>query len=91
MKPYLREVIACSLMIILLTIGTYSRNQLWNNEIDFWIDCVKKSPNKARPYVNLGFAYFNAGVYDKALEASQKAIQIDSKSNYVYYSLGDRS
>jgi tetratricopeptide (TPR) repeat protein len=75
-------------VILLLSIGTYSRNKLWNDEISLWTDCVKKSPNKARPYVDLGVAYFNAGVYDKSLETIQKAVQIDSKFGEAYYNLG---
>jgi tetratricopeptide (TPR) repeat protein len=74
-------------IILFLSTWTHQRNVLWNNEIDLWIDCVKKSPHKARPYVNLGFAYYNAEIYEKALETTQKAIQIDSKSNGAYYNL----
>ena len=87
LKPHFVEIAIFSVVILLLTMGTYSRNRRWNSQIDLWIDCVKKSPNKARPYVNLGFAYFNAGIYEKALETTQKAIQIDSKSNGAYYNL----
>jgi len=75
-------------VILLLSVGTYSRNRLWNNEIDFLIDCVKKSPNKARPYSNLGVAYFYEGAYDKSLEAAEKAIQLDPKFGEAYYNLG---
>ncbi len=86
-KPHLAEIVIFLVMILLLSMGTYSRNRLWNNPIDLWKDCVKKSPNKARPYVNLGAAYIEAGVYDKAFEMNQKAIQIDAKYAYAYYNL----
>jgi protein O-mannosyl-transferase len=82
------ETAVCAVVILLLSIGTYSRNKLWNDEISLWIDCVKKSPNKARPYVDLGVAYLNAGVYDKSLETTQKALQIDPKFGAAYYNLG---
>jgi len=75
-------------VILLLSIGTYSRNRLWNNEVEFLIDCVKKSPNKARPYSNLGVAYFYEGAYDKSIEAAQKEIQLDPKWGDAYYNLG---
>ena len=75
-------------VILLLSIGTYSRNRLWNDEIGLFTDCIKKSPNKARPYVNLGIAYLNAGTYDKSAETFQKAIQIDPKFGEAYYNLG---
>ena len=50
-------------------------------------DCVKKSPHKARPYVNLGFAYMTSGKYDRALEATQKGIEIDPTFAEAYYNL----
>jgi len=86
-KPHLIEIAIFLAVVFILSIGTYSRNRLWNDEIDLWTDCVKKSPNKARPYVNLGAAYINAGVYDKALETNQKAIQINPQYAYAYYNL----
>ena len=87
LKPSLAEIAVFGLVVLLLVVGTHWRNNFWNNEIGLWTDCVKKSPNKARPYVNLGFAYLNAGAYDKSLEIAQKAIQIDPKSAHAYYSL----
>ena len=56
-------------------------------QIALWTDCAKKSPNKARVYVNLGFAFFNAGIYDKAQEVTQKAVQIDPAFANGYFSL----
>jgi tetratricopeptide (TPR) repeat protein len=82
------ETVIFVAVILLLTVGTYSRNALWNDAISLFTDCVKKSPNKARPYVNLGVAYLNAGAYDKSAEVTQKAIQIDPKFGEAYYNLG---
>jgi tetratricopeptide (TPR) repeat protein len=86
-KSHVLEIVICFLIIILLTIGTYSRNRLWNNDIEFWIDCVKKSPNKARPYVNVGYTYLNEGAYDKAIDWTQKAIELDPNYAVPYYNL----
>ncbi len=88
MKHLFLEVAILGAIILLLSAGTLSRNNVWNDEIGFSIDCVKKSPKKARPYVNLGVAYYNAGVYDKSLEITQKALQIDPKFGQAYYNLG---
>ena len=86
-KPHLIEIVIFLVVTLLLSMGTLARNRLWNDQIGLWTDCAKKSPNKARPYTNLGLAYFNEGAYDKALEMSQKAIQIDPNSGDAYYSL----
>ena len=44
------------------------------------MDSVQKSPRKARPYANLGYAYLNSADYDKALETTRKAIEIDPQA-----------
>ncbi|HXX35108.1 MAG TPA: tetratricopeptide repeat protein [Thermodesulfobacteriota bacterium] len=76
------------LVILLLSVGTYSRNRTWDDEIGLWTDCINKSPHKARPYLNLGVAYFDKGAYDKSFEATQKAVQLDPKNGDAYYNLG---
>src|SRR4030067_2057725 len=88
MKLPIIEIAIFAAVIFLLSAITFSRNKLWNDEIGLHADCVKKSPNKARPYVDLGVAYFNAGVYDKSIETARKAIQIDPKSGQAYYNFG---
>ena len=81
------EIGVISVVIFLLTAGTYWRNTMWTSPLDFQLDMVKKSPGKARPYTNLANAYVNAGIYDKALEASQKAIELDPKAERAYYNM----
>jgi tetratricopeptide (TPR) repeat protein len=76
------------LVILLLSVGAYSRNRIWDDEIGLWTDCVNKSPHKARPYLNLGVAYFDIGAFDKSFEVTQKAIQLDPKNGEAYYNLG---
>jgi len=87
-KSHLAEIIIFLLIIFILSIGTYSRNRLWENPVNLWKDCVKKSSHKARPYVNLGFAYLESGQYDKAIETTQKGIDLDPKFAGAYYNLG---
>ena len=86
-KPHLTEIVIFLTVISLLSWGTHSRNKLWGNEISLWTDCVKKSPHKGRPYTNLGFAYIESGQYDKALEFTQKGIDLDPKFAGAYYNL----
>ena len=86
-RSRLPEVIVFSIVILLLGGGTYWRNRLWNNEIELLLDNVKKSPHKARVYGNLAFAYFTAGIYDKALKAAQNAIELDRTYAHAYHTL----
>jgi len=67
-KPHLTEIVIFLVVIFLLLLGTYSRNKLWGDKIGLWTDCVKKSPHKGRPYVNLGFAYIESGPLKRLLK-----------------------
>ncbi len=54
--------------LLVLTVFGFSaaaivRNLVWQDEVIFWKDVVKKSPNKARPYVGLGNALMQQSKY----------------------------
>ena len=55
---------------------TYQRNFVWKDEITLWEDAVKKSPHKARPYNNRGYAYQKIGQWDRAMADYHKAIEL---------------
>ncbi|MBI4839245.1 MAG: tetratricopeptide repeat protein [Nitrospirae bacterium] len=61
-------------IVIPLSIGTFLRNRVWTNEVMFWDDVVKKSPDKAMGYNNRGNAYGKIGRYDLALPDIEKTI-----------------
>lgn len=79
-------------VVVLLIAGyaylTFERNKVWQDEIVFWEDVVKKSPNKSRPYDNLAQAYLAAGNSEKAVENLQKALAINSNNATTYTNLG---
>ena len=62
---------------LLLCLGTYQRNQLYQDQLSLWSDTVRKSPNKARPHNNLGHAYALQGNWDRAIEEFRIASQLD--------------
>ncbi|MCX5815914.1 MAG: tetratricopeptide repeat protein [Proteobacteria bacterium] len=64
-------------ILLLLGCFTIARNNVYRSEIVLWEDTARKSPQKARVFNNLGYAYCLAGQYDKAKEAYNKALQID--------------
>ncbi|HLF18369.1 MAG TPA: tetratricopeptide repeat protein [Candidatus Omnitrophota bacterium] len=76
---------------------TYQRNKVWQTEFSLWDDVRLKSPNKARPYKNLGIVYAEAGSFHSAFSYLQKAHQlepddVDGINNLanVYNRLGDK-
>lgn len=60
----------------LLAIGTFQRNKVWKDELSILLDCVEKSPTKARPHYNLGIVYSEQGESSKAIEHYEKARQV---------------
>ncbi|UCD77558.1 MAG: tetratricopeptide repeat protein [Desulfobacterales bacterium] len=88
LKPRLLTVSICCVLVTLFSYWTFERNKVWRNEVTLWADCVKKSPNKARPYLNLGEVLMNRKRYDEALPNLLKAIQLDPKSKETYHNLG---
>jgi len=67
--------ILCAVLVI-FSVWTYQRNKVWTDKVTLWRDCVKKSPNKARPHNNLGEALANLEKTDEAMSHYLKALQI---------------
>jgi hypothetical protein len=68
---------------------TYRANEVWKDSITLWADIARKSPRKARAWGDLGLAYYQAGMLDKALLEYKKALSIDPKYKKAYYNLAD--
>jgi len=84
---WLRAGLLC-LAVVVLSVWTYQRNQVWENELTLWTDVVKKSPNKARPQVNLGLVLANQDRLDEAIQHYIKSIQLDPNFAETYNNLG---
>ncbi len=66
-----------ALLVIVLGTFTYQRNQLYQDRLFLWSDAVRKSPNKARPHNNLGYAYALHDDWDLAIEEFRTAARLD--------------
>ena len=74
-----------SLLILVVAITssltglTYLRNQVWTSSISLWKDAVEKSPHKARPHNNYGWALYLLGgsVTPQAREEFEIANRLD--------------
>jgi tetratricopeptide (TPR) repeat protein len=65
-----------TIIVILNSILTYQRNKVWKDEITLWSDAVRKSPYKARPVNDLGFAYYKQSNFAQAIADYNKAITL---------------
>ncbi|MFH1359947.1 MAG: tetratricopeptide repeat protein [Candidatus Omnitrophota bacterium] len=74
-------------LVLILSWAAYERNKVWADPITLWSDVTKKSPNKPRPYSNLGFAYARIGQFDQAIRNLQKSISVDPTYEEAYVNL----
>jgi len=69
-------VVPC-VLVLLLAVATVDRNAVYASPVRFWADAVRKAPSKARPHVNLGYAYYLAGDFAHAIPEFRRALAID--------------
>lgn len=89
-KPLLCWIELVVLIIVLLLYGlaTYQRNFIWKDDFSLWSDVVKKSPEKARPYNNLGRAYLANKTFQQAVPFLEEALRLNPYFSYAHYNLG---
>ncbi len=85
---WVRITIIC-FIVILLSFWTYDRNSVWNDKISLWSNCVAKSPEKARPHNNLGYALKQQGRLKEALAHYQQTVRIDPEFFEAYNNIGN--
>ena len=56
--PPTRVATALAGVLALMAVLTYNRSAVWGDPETLWKDTVAKSPQKARPHLQLGFVYF---------------------------------
>jgi len=88
LDPYVLEMVIYVFVILLLSCGTYWRNEIWNNPVELWTDCTKKSPNKDRPHLMLGTIFIGQGKYQEAIDQFTEALRINPDLSLAHYNLG---
>ena len=69
-----RSVIGWVLLAVLgLSLATFARAHIWQNELALWADATAQAPAKPRPFINLGLALEQAKDWNGALRAHQTA------------------
>ncbi len=76
------------LLVTMLSLSTYERNKTWRSELTIYIDCVKKSPKKARPLVSLGNTLIIRQKVYQAIPILEKAVLLDTDNLDARNSLG---
>lgn len=85
-----RAILTTTLTVVVLvcSVLTHQRNQLWRDPIAMWSNAVRQSPNKARPHFQLGYAYYLESRCSEALNQYQIASQLDRPDSSLYTDWG---
>ena len=94
-------VIFVTILLVLLGIGTYTRNRVWLSDRILWEDAAKKAPAACRPLHNLAWVYYERNgqydtalnLYDQALKrrmnnTAQRSLILNNMAN-IYFNRGD--
>ena len=66
-------------MSMFFSYWTYTRNKVWKDDLTFWTDIYKKSPDKARVNQYYGKALYGAGRINEAFPIIERALQLYEK------------
>lgn len=80
--------------VLTLIVGFYStqtikRTYIWKDNYTLWLDTVEKTQDWYLPHNNLGLAYYNRGLIDKAIEHYQIAVRLNPYAPEIYTNLGN--
>ncbi len=75
-------------VFVLLSSWTYQRNQVWENKVAFWLDCLEKCPTEIRIHNNLGQALEKEGRIEEAMGYYRQAIEQNAMFADAYNNLG---
>lgn len=77
-----------ALILFLFSLLTIQRNSVWKDGYTLWKDSALKTPNYAKPHINLGVEYNNLGLNDLAVEEFKIAIKLLPDHSESHYNLG---
>jgi Flp pilus assembly protein TadD len=74
-------------IVILFSVLTFARNEVWRDEIRLWRDVVSKSPNKSRGHFKLGLFLGKKGRFDEAIREFQTTLKLEPNQARVHNNL----
>lgn len=78
-----------ALIIFILALMTFMRNNIWRTDIKLWTDNVKKSPAKTRPNVYLGAAFLRKEKWQQAELFFRRTLDINPDHLRAKYGLSE--
>lgn len=71
------------IVLVVYSVITIQRNMVWKDELTLWSDAAKKDPASAEVLTALGIAFRRGGMYNQAVAASNKALELGGNRNFV--------
>ena len=87
-NQYIESVVLIAIVVIYGWV-TFERNFIWRDEPTTWSDTANKSFGKARPHNNLGVAYTEKGLIEKAVPEIKEALRLKPDFINAHISLGN--
>ena len=85
-----RKIAVAAFVVLIFMLGsaTFTRNAVWSSKLSLWEDVLAKSGGLTKVYNNLGIAYYEQGLYEKAIGMYTKAIGTSPDNFFAYSNLG---
>ena len=77
--------VAVGIWLLLLSGVTCVRAQAWTSDLTLWTAAVAVTPQKPRPFINLGLAWDQAGQLPQAMQAWQTAYALAFQPRLTAY------
>jgi tetratricopeptide (TPR) repeat protein len=88
-KWKIHAIILGLMYLVVLGTVTFERTRIWKNSKTLFSDVIKKYPDYALAYTNLGFYYSDQNQMDKAIAAYTRSIGLDPAQHVTYSNRGE--
>lgn len=78
-----------ALVVLVFSLAAHARNGVWHSELSLWKDTVEKSPQNVRAHNNLGTAYRDKRLFNKAVEHYEIALDLNRDFYEAHYNMGN--
>ena len=82
-------LVPLSVLLAPLSVANYERNKVWSEPLVFLRDCATKSPDKFRPWFNLGTELGIAGLFSEAEPVLRHALELKPDHSLAHNQLGN--
>jgi len=79
---------AGTIVILLLIMLTWNRNQVWKDSITLWTDVMEKNPGCISAYINRAFIFNENRQYEEALKDCTDGLKIDPTNFTLFKNRG---